>query len=301
MDNPAMGRVSNLRTSATAAPREKLLYSLTSIHWLTAVIMVSLHLGAFWALLHITWSNVAAALFLHWVVVGLGVCIGYHRLLTHRGFKTSRAFEYFLVTCGTFALEGSPSAWVATHRMHHQHSDKEGDPHSPRDGGFWAHMGWILFGDRIHNTAAMRLKYAPDLEGDPYYCWLNTWHWVPMTIFGLGVWAAFGHGMAAWSMVVRMVFGLHFSWFVNSAAHMWGTRRFETRDDSRNNWWVALLTFGEGWHNNHHAHPVSARHGLAWYELDVAWLTLRCFQAAGLVKDIKVAKVRQPIETTEAA
>ncbi|HXG53999.1 MAG TPA: fatty acid desaturase [Vicinamibacterales bacterium] len=287
--------------SSTAVPQQKMRYSLTSMHWLTAVIVVLLHLGAFWALFHVSWVNVAAALLLHWVVVGLGICVGYHRLLTHRGFKTSKAFEYFLVTCGTFALEGSPSAWVATHRMHHQFSDKDGDPHSPREGGFWAHMGWILFGDRIHNTAPMRTKYAPDLEGDRYYQWLNTWHWVPMTIVALVVWAAFGPGVAAWSMIARMVFGLHFCWFVNSAAHMWGTRRFETRDDSRNNWWVALLTFGEGWHNNHHAHPVSARHGLAWYELDIAWLTLRAFRAVGLVTDIKVAKIRQPIEASEAA
>ena len=266
-------------------------YSLTTLHWITGAVMGILHVCAFWALFHFTWQNLAGAVALHFVAVGLGVCIGYHRLLTHRGFKTSKAFEYFLVTCGTCALEGSPIAWVATHRRHHQHSDREGDPHSPRDGGFWAHMGWVLFGDRVHYSEEVRQKYAPDLTSDPYYRWLITWHWVPMTVLGLGVWAAFGHGMAAWAMVLRMVVGLHFTWFVNSAAHMWGRRRFDTRDDSRNNWWVAVLTFGEGWHNNHHAHPVSARHGLAWYEFDLAWLTLRACRAVGLIWDVKTARI----------
>ena len=275
---------------ATVATRP--VYSLTTLNVITAVVMVILHVGAVWALFHFTWTNLFAAIFMHWVVVGLGVCVGYHRLLTHRGFKTSKAFEYFLVTCGTFALENSPASWVATHRVHHQHSDREGDPHSPREGGFWAHMGWVLFGaDRPCNTEAIRAKYAPDLMADPYYRWLVTWHWVPMTVFGLAVWAIGGHGMAAWAMVVRMVFGLHFTWLVNSATHMWGSRRFDTRDDSRNSWWVALLTFGEGWHNNHHAHPVSARHGLTWWELDLSWLMLVILRRIGVVWDVKVAKI----------
>jgi fatty-acid desaturase len=276
---------------ATAVTQARPAYSLTTLHWITGAVMAALHVVAAWALFHFTWQNFAAALALHFIAVGLGICIGYHRLLTHRGFKSSKTFEYLLVTCGTLALEGSPVAWVATHRMHHQHSDREGDPHSPRDGGFWAHMGWVLFGDRAHYAEEVRQKYAPDLIVDGYYRWLITWHWVPLVVLGLSVWAVFGHGMAAWAMVLRMVFGLHFSWFVNSAAHMWGRRRFDTRDDSRNNWWVAILTFGEGWHNNHHAHPVSARHGLAWYEFDVAWLTLRACRAVGLIWDVKTARI----------
>lgn len=266
-------------------------YSLDNLNWITALVMALLHVGAFFALFHFTWTNLAVALVMYWLVVGMGVCVGYHRLLTHRGFKTSRAFEYVLVTLATFALEGSPIAWVTTHRIHHQHSDRDGDPHSPREGGFWAHMGWVLFGGRVNDAKALRGKYAPDLLADPYYRWLSTWHWVPMTLFGLALWAVAGHAIAAWAMVVRLVFGLHFTWLVNSATHMWGSRRFETRDDSRNSWWVALLTFGEGWHNNHHAHPVSARHGLAWWEIDVSWMALRVLRGMGLVWDLKVAKV----------
>ena len=112
---------------------------------------------------------------------GFGISLGYHRLHTHRGYKTSKAFEYFLAVCGTLTLEGGPIFWVATHRVHHQHSDKEGDPHTPHDGGFWAHMGWILFGDTHHNDTALMARYAPDLATDPFYRWLNTYHYVPLT------------------------------------------------------------------------------------------------------------------------
>ena len=254
--------------------------------------MVALHIVAVWALFHFTWANLAVALVLHWLVVGLGISIGYHRLLTHRGFKTYKPIEYFLALCGSFALEGGPVYWVATHRVHHQHSDQEGDPHSPRDGRFWSHMGWVLFGDRSHGQLDVIKRYAPDVLAVPFYRWLSWWHWVPMTCVGLLMIALGGWAMAAWGMCLRIVVGLHFTWLVNSATHMWGSRRFDTRDDSRNNWWVALLTFGEGWHNNHHAHPVSPRHGLARWEFDPSWLTLKFLSFLGLTWDLRVAKIR---------
>jgi stearoyl-CoA desaturase (delta-9 desaturase) len=152
-------------------------------------------------------------------------------------------------------------------------------------------MGWVLFGNRLHNQDPVSSKYAPDLAADAFYRWLTNWHWVPMAVVGVLTIIFAGWGMAAWVMCLRIVLGLHFTWLVNSATHMWGSRRFDTRDDSRNSWWVAMLTFGEGWHNNHHAHPVSARHGLAWWELDLSWLTLRLLRGLGLVWDVKVAKV----------
>ena len=262
--------------------------------------MVLFHVLAVVAFWHFSWTNLFVALALHWLAVGFGISLGYHRLHTHRGYKTSKAFEYFLALCGTMSLEGGPIFWVATHRVHHQHSDKEGDPHTPRDGGFWAHMGWILFGDTHHNNTALMAKYAPDLAADPVYRWLNTYHYVPLTALGFLLLAIGGWSMVLWGIFLRVVVGLHGTWLVNSATHMWGSRRFSTRDDSRNSWWVALLTFGEGWHNNHHAHPVSARHGLAWYEFDISWITLKAFNAIGLVTDVKVAKVRQ-IPAEEAA
>jgi len=212
-----------------------------------------------------------------------------------------KAIEYFFAVCGALTLEGGPIFWVATHRIHHQKSDRAGDPHSPRDGAFWSHVGWIMFGETNHNNTKRNAKYAPDLASDRFYVWLNNYHWIPMVILGLGLLAIGGLPMMLWGICLRVVVGLHATWLVNSATHMWGGRRFATKDDSRNNWWVALLTFGEGWHNNHHAHPVSARHGLAWYELDISWITLKFMKAAGLAKDIKVAKINSQLVEREAA
>ena len=287
--------------SIAAYTSKRLPYNLTTLNFITAIVMVLFHIGAVAALFHFTWTNFLVALVLHWMAVGFGISLGYHRLHTHRGFKTSKAFEYFLAICGTMTLEGGPIFWVATHRVHHKHSDKEGDPHTPHDGGFWAHLGWILFGDSHHNDTVMMSKYAPDLAADPFYRWLNTYHYVPVVVTGLLLLAIGGWPMVYWGIFLRTVFGLHATWLVNSATHMWGSRRFETRDDSRNSWWVALLTFGEGWHNNHHAHPVSARHGLAWYEFDISWITLRMLNALGVVRDLKVAKIRQPLPEEQAA
>jgi len=276
------------------------IYSYSSLNWLTAVIMGLFHVGAVMALLHFSWTAFFAAVFFHWLAVGLGISLGYHRLHTHRGYKTSKAFEYFLAICGTLTLEGGPMFWVATHRVHHQHSDQDGDPHTPRDGGFWAHAGWILFGDTHHNNTELMARYAPDLAKQPFYRLLNTYHYVPLTVLGFAMLAIGGWQLVYWTIFLRVVFGLHATWLVNSATHMWGSRRFNTRDDSRNSWWVALLTFGEGWHNNHHAHPVSARHGLAWYEFDISWITLKLLASLGVVSDLKVAKIRQ-VPQEEAA
>jgi len=276
-------------------------YSLTTLNWITAGFMVAFHALAIAAFWYFSWTNLLVALGLHWLAVGFGISLGYHRLHTHRGFRTSTAIEYFLAICGTLTLEGGPLFWVATHRQHHQLSDHEGDPHSPRDGGLWAHMGWILFGDTHHNNTELMSKYAPDLGRVPFYRWLNTFHWVPLTTLGLVLLAVGGWPMVLWGIFLRVVVGLHATWLVNSATHMWGSRRFATRDDSRNSWWVALLTFGEGWHNNHHAHPVSARHGLVWYELDISWITLKILNAFGIVRDLKIAKVRAAEAEEQAA
>jgi fatty-acid desaturase len=269
---------------------------------LTSIVLVIFHglaiYAAFW---QFSWTNLAAAVFLYWVAVGLGISMGYHRLHTHRGFQTSKTFEYFLAICGTLTLEGGPIFWVATHRRHHQHSDSELDPHSPRVSGFWAHLGWIIFGEAAHNDTARNGRYAPDLAKDPFYRWLTTYHWVPLTTLGFALLYIGGWPLVNWAIFLRVVFGLHATWLINSATHMWGSRRFATKDDSRNIWWVALLTFGEGWHNNHHAHPTSARHGLAWYEFDVTWISLKLLRIVGLVWDVRVAKADlQPAERIAA-
>jgi fatty-acid desaturase len=267
------------------------------ISWTTAGFMLLFHLGALAALFFFSWTNLAVAIILYVVSLNLGVCVAYHRLLTHRGYKTSKALEYFLTACATLALQGGPIFWVATHRAHHQHSDHDGDPHSPRDGSWWAHAGWILTGEALHSDTALLARYAPDLGKDRVHVWLSKYHWVPLVtltavLLATGFWLGGWHmaaGLVLWGIFLRTTLGLHATWLVNSATHMWGRRRFETKDDSHNNWWVALLTGGEGWHNNHHAHPVSARHGLAWYEFDPNFYFIWLLEKLGLATKIQIA------------
>ncbi len=270
-------------------------------NWTTIVVLFLFHIGAVAALFCFNWRAFAAALFLYWMCTGLGISLGYHRLHTHRSFRVPLWLEHFFGLCGALTLEGGPIFWVATHRIHHQKSDQPGDPHSPRDGAWWAHVGWIMFGETQHNNTKRNSKYAPDLARDPFYVWLNNWHWVPMIPLGMLLGWIGGWPMFLWGICFRVVFGLHATWLVNSATHMWGSRRFATKDDSRNNLWVALITFGEGWHNNHHAHPASARHGLTWFEFDLSWITLKLMRAVGLATQIRVAQVNSPMSEREAA
>ena len=259
-------------------------------NWGTGVFLVIAHLAAIAALFFWSWPALISAVVMYWVAGSLGVGMGYHRLLTHRGYKVPKPIEYFLVTCATLSLEGGPIQWVTTHRIHHAHTDQTGDPHTPRDGGWWAHVGWILRGTAQDHSQATLERYAPDVVKDRYYVWLNKYYYVPLIVVGVGLLALGGFDVMLWGVFLRVTFGLHATWLVNSATHMWGRRRFETGEDSRNSWWVALLTFGEGWHNNHHAHPTSARHGLKWYEVDINWWGIRVLQFLGLARRIK--KVR---------
>ena len=261
------------------------------MNWFTTLVLVFIHIGAVAALFVFSWKAFFLTVFFYWVATGLGISMGYHRLHTHRSYRVPLWLEYFFALCGSLTLEGGPIFWVAVHRIHHQKSDLPGDPHSPRDGAWWSHVGWILFGETNHNNTRMMSKYAPDLAKHRFYVWLNDYHWVPITVLAILVLAIGGWQMVLWTMFFRVVFGLHATWLVNSATHMWGARRFATRDDSRNNWWVALISFGEGWHNNHHAHPTSARHGLAWYEFDPSWILIKVLKGLGVARAIHVATV----------
>ena len=271
------------------------------VNWITTFFMVAFHIGAVAAFFFFGWKPLLVAILLWWVAGSLGIGMGYHRLLTHRGYKTPKWVEYFLTTCGTLALEGGPIFWVATHRKHHQNTDKEGDPHSPRDGGFWAHMGWILTGKAMHNKLDSLLPYVPDLRKDKFHSWISEWHWVPEVVVGVLLLVLGGLPYLLWGMFVRTVFGLHSTWLVNSATHMWGSQRFMTGDDSTNSFWVAILTFGEGWHNNHHAFPQVARHGLAWYEVDPNWYGISALRMVGLAWDISLPKLGRVKEIVSAA
>jgi fatty-acid desaturase len=267
------------------------------LNWATTLWMVVFHLGAVAAIFMFSWQALIVALALWWIAGSPGVGMGFHRLLTHRGYKTPKWVEYLLTVCGTLAFEGGPINWVVTHRLHHAHTEVPGkDPHTPREGGWWAHMGWILRGTAQVHEPAVLWRYAPDMMKDGFHRWINQFYYVPVVICGvlllwLGGWSVF-----MWGIFFRIVFNLHATWLVNSVTHMWGSRRFETTDDSRNSWWVALLTFGEGWHNNHHAHPTSARHGLAWYEVDFNWWGIRTLKLFGLARAVKLVPV--PLKTT---
>ena len=268
------------------------------VNWLTVVTISIFHVGALAAFFFFTWQRLAVMVLLYILAINVGIGMCYHRLLTHRGYRTPKWIEYLMSICGTLSLEGGPIFWVSTHRVHHQLSDQEGDPHTPREGGWWAHTGWILFGEALHSQTEVLARYSPDLTRDRFHVWLSKYHWIPVTLTGLallgGGWLFGGWkcalGMVLWGVFLRVTLGLHATWLVNSATHLWGSRRFETRDDSRNSWWVALLTGGEGWHNNHHAHPVSARHGLKWYELDPNFWGIWLLSKVGLARDIRVAK-----------
>jgi len=157
------------------------------VNRVTAIFMGLFHVGAIAALFFFSWKALLVSMFLWWVSGSLGIGMGYHRLLTHRGYKTPKWVEYFLTTCATLALEGGPIFWVATHRIHHQHSDQKGDPHSPRDGKWWAHMGWILTGKSMHHDTTTLARYVPDLAKDKFHVWITKYHYVPMIVLGLAL------------------------------------------------------------------------------------------------------------------
>ena len=272
----------------------------TKVNRVTLTAMVCFHILAVAAIFYTTWQAVIVAVVLHWVCICWGIGMGYHRLHTHRSYETPKIVEYFLAVCATMTLQGGPIFWTACHRIHHQHSDRDGDPHTPRDGRWWSHMLWTMFGDPMNADTVVMGKYAPDLMKDRFYRVLSKWHWVPLVLLGLSLLALGGLPWLLWGVFLRVVFGLHCTWLVNSATHLWGTRRFDTSDDSKNSWWVALLTFGEGWHNNHHAHPTSARHGLGRFELDLTWLQIRLLEKVGLAWDVRVPTATQIARKTPA-
>lgn len=265
-----------------------------NINWKNLSIVIIFHLLAVAALFTFSWQNLAVMLVGNWIVGSLGVGLGYHRLLTHRSFKTPKWLEYTLTMFGGMAIQDEAPKWVATHRIHHQFTETDADPHSTRPGFWWAHMEWILKGTAQDHDEATLKRYVPDLLRDEFHVLLARFYYVPLIVSGVILFLIGGWSMVLWGVFVRVVFGWHSTWLVNSATHFWGKRRFETKDDSTNNWIIALLTFGEGWHNNHHAQPSSARHGLKWYEFDMNWLTISLFEKLGWAKEIR------PFETKKA-
>ena len=256
--------------------------------WVNVVYFTVIHAFALLAPWTFTWTGFGAFALLWWLSGSIGIGVTFHRLLTHRGYRTNKLFEYFGTICGMLASEGGGISWVAMHRIHHAQSDKPGkDLHTPKDGFWWSHIGWILC-DNGHDRRAMEARYAPELVADPVHRLMNRWHVVPNVLVGLGLYAWGGWPLVIWGVFFRIVFGLHCTWLVNSATHTWGYRTWETNEDSRNLWWVGLLAFGEGWHNNHHAFQRSARHGLAWWEFDANWVFIRTMTALGVFREVQL-------------
>lgn len=272
------------------------------INWRDLAIITSFHLLLIPAFFYISWQNLAIMLIGNWVVGSLGVGLGYHRLLTHRSFKAPKWLEYTLTIFASMALQNEAYKWVTTHRIHHQFTETDKDPHSTKPGFWWAQIGWIFKGTAQDHDEATIKKYVPDLLKDRGQQLIARFFYVPIVLSAIILFLIGGWGMLLWGVVVRTIFGWHTTWFVNSLAHLYGKRRFETTDDSTNNWFVAILTFGEGWHNNHHAFPTSARHGFAWYEFDQNWLTIKIFKKLGWAKQIRVYKdEKQTTELQKAA
>lgn len=259
-----------------------------SINWQNLLIVSSFHILGFVALFYFSWQNLLILLILNWLVESLGIGIGYHRLLTHRSFKAPKWLEYGLTMLGALAIQDGAIKWVTTHRIHHAFTDEEQDPHTTRKGFFWAHVGWILSGRAQEHPESVSQRYVPDLMKSSFHVLFAQYYYVATIVLGLILFAGGGLSLVLWGVFLRTVFGWHSTWIVNSVTHFWGTRRFTTHDDSTNNGLVALFSFGEGWHNNHHAHPTSARHGLAWYEFDQNWLTIRVFHKLGWAKQIRI-------------
>ncbi|HLW37914.1 MAG TPA: fatty acid desaturase [Candidatus Eremiobacteraceae bacterium] len=258
--------------------------------WGTRIGLIIIHAGALAALWpgFFSWSALAVMFVLWYLTGAIGISLCYHRTLTHRSLKLFKPLEYAAALLGTLALEGGPITWVATHRIHHAYTDKEGDPHDAHRGLLWTHIDWLYRPNEARPSLAEEQRYAPDLWNDPTYRFLDKYAVLFQVLLAAALFLVGGLPWVIWGVFVRLVVVYHITWLVNSAAHRFGYRSFRTGDQSTNCWWVALLTWGEGWHNNHHAFPFSARHGLKWYEFDLSWFTIRLLKALRLAQAVRL-------------
>ena len=278
------------------AERERIFDAFSSAHlwkrvdWITLGWMALMHVGAVAAFFFVTWQAVAVAVGLHWLTLSVGICLGYHRFLSHRSMKLRTPAEFFVLLCGVLSGEGSPLMWAANHRLHHQRSDLPGDPHSPHthgDGPWWSHLLWLFVARSKADTELQYRKYVPELVDRPMLQFFEKTYGLWMILPGVALFALGGWPMLLWGLCARMTYAYHSTWFVNSATHLWGYRNYETRDESKNLWWVAVVSYGEGWHNNHHAHPSNARAGHKWYEIDPTFWVIKALKATGLAYNVK--------------
>lgn len=259
-----------------------------AINWVVVIFFGAFHLVALLTPWFFSWSALGTMLLLHWLFGSIGICLGYHRLLSHRSLRVPKWLEYVLATIGALAIQGGPIFWVGGHRKHHAFTeDPDRDPYSARRGFWWSHIGWILKPQHDSYAFEEYSKFAPDLAKQPYYRWLDRYFVLLQVPLAIALYAIGGWPFVIYGVFARVVFLWHSTWFVNSATHCWGYRNFHTDDNARNLWWVSLLTYGEGWHNNHHTFPRSAQTGWHWWEIDVTWYTIQLLQKLGLVKKVK--------------
>lgn len=291
------------------------------VRWHYAFSIVLLHAVALLAFLpwFFTWTGLIVCVLGFYVFGTLGINLCYHRLLTHRAFTCPVWLERTLAILGLCCLQEAPGRWVAIHRKHHQHSDEQPDPHSPLVAFLWGHVGWLVIENRDTESIFLYQRYARDILHQPFYLWLEKklrWLWVYLAhavVFGavgfvigfivdgtLADAGRFAASLVLWGVGVRTVLVWHITWSVNSLSHLFGYQSHDTGENSRNNWFVALISNGEGWHNNHHAHPAAARHGIVWYEIDVNWYGIWVLSKLGLAKDIRLMEVPKKKQTVNS-
>ena len=277
------------------------------IYWRYAIVLTGMHIAALLAFhpYFFSWTGIVVGVLGHFTFGMLGITVGYHRLLTHQGFTCPKWLEYTFAILGICTLQDSPARWVAIHRVHHKHSDEQPDPHSPLVNLFWGHMGWLFVQNRDNDKVGSFERYVRDLLRDPFYMalerkslWLGIYalHALALTAGGfVGGWLWTGTTAGAiqlaasvlvWGVIVRTVVVMHGTWAVNSYTHTWGYRNYETTDNSRNSFLVAMLSHGEGWHNNHHADQRAASHGHRWWEFDMSWWIIRGLEMVGLARNV---------------
>ncbi|KAL5727916.1 hypothetical protein ACHQM5_001057 [Ranunculus cassubicifolius] len=252
-----------------------------------AIFIVFVHVLCFFAPSTFSRSSFAAGLISYLMCGVFGVTLSYHRNLAHRSFKLPKYLEYLFAYFALHAYQGDPIFWVSTHRYHHKVTDTIRDPHSPIERFFFAHMGWIFDFNKMVQKG-VNYNNVRDLTKQPYYRFRQKTMVLQAYIVAILLYMLGGFPYLVWVMGVKTVWGYHVTFLVNSACHTWGDRAWSTKDLSRNNWWLSLFTFGESWHNNHHAFDYSARHGLEWWQVDLTWYVIKALGFLGLATDIKL-------------
>jgi stearoyl-CoA desaturase (Delta-9 desaturase) len=252
----------------------------------------AMHAGCLLAPFTFTWSAFNCFLVMYFITGCLGITLSYHRQLSHKSFTTPKWLEYALAYCGAMAVQGDPLEWASSHRHHHQHCDTPKDPHTPYEGFWWSHCGWLLDNEATLKRVGDRSN-AKELAEQPFYQFMEKTYMWHVLAWALAFYAIGGLPWLVWGFCVRTCWVYHITWAVNSVAHVWGSQTFNTGDLSRNNWWIGVLAFGEGWHNNHHAFEFSARHGLEWWQIDMTWWCVCVLKFLGLADKVKLPSEKQ--------